>query len=115
MDLLLRQRSDTEGKFLALLAPDAESYEAREGPWIPREVYQAGEELARRGIFAERELRAGEQIIQLFTVPNHIAPFIKRHIFPESEMRMEIRLNLHRVPGTGASGSGAPAGGGIHY
>jgi hypothetical protein len=111
LDLSLRQRSEVETKFLLLLSPDAENY-GEPGPVaLPNAVYRAGEELAGKGVFATREI---ERHLILFTVPDHIAPFLKRHLFPQSEMKREIRLRLDRVFGSGGGGSGIPVGGGIH-
>ena len=111
MDLLLRQLSETETQFLSLLAPHAASYDEPGPPAVPHAVYRAGEALAGKGVFAIRELA---DYTRLFTVPDHVAPFLKRHLFPQSDMKREIRLRLDRVFGSGSSGGGAPVGGGIH-
>jgi hypothetical protein len=109
LDLLLSQRSDDETDFLKLLAPDADGYDEPGPPILAHATYRAGQELARKGLFVIRELREKDVHTELFTVPRHVVPFLKRHLFPESEMKIEIRLRLSRVHCSGASGSGAPS------
>ncbi len=107
IEMVLRQVSDTERQFLALLLAGAPSYnEPREpeSPMLAHDVYQAGLSLVQRGVLVHREFREKDLWTDLFIVPRSVAALLRRTVFPSSEIRDEIRLRLDRVWGSGASG-----------
>ena len=102
VEFVLLQRSESESQFLLLLGEQAISYNEPGTDLLPQSVYHAGEELARNGVFVRRDLPD----TQVFIVPLDVVRIVKRTLFPDSPMRMEVRLRLDRVASRADRGSG---------